>query len=92
MQYLWEKLKRVALDNLDFVKRNNILCFFKEKFNIDLEKYNDEEIKLIYHEINDKIDQVIDEELKKKDFLTEKLRLKQINLLNLVNQYADIMN
>lgn len=80
----------MALNSFDPVRKNNIINFFKEKFNIDLDKYNDDEIKVIYHEIEQKIEQVTEEELKKNMVLTNELHNKQVELLNIINQFADI--
>lgn len=71
----------MVLNNIQQIKKRYILEFFKTEFNLNLEKYDHDEINLIINEINSEIEKKIKEEQEKYKNLSLELEQKQLKLM-----------
>ena len=58
-----------------------MLQFFNEKFNIDLEKYEEDELPIVFNEVKNEINKKILEEKKKHKELTSQLESSLLDTL-----------
>lgn len=70
----------MVLKRINSEKREKILKFFIEKFNINLLEYNDDEISLIFDEINLTIKKNIVNEINKNSFLLSEIKKQEMIL------------
>ena len=71
----------MVLNNINPNKRKEMLQFFNEKFNIDLEKYEEDELPIVFNEVKNEINKKILEEKKKHKELTSQLESSLLDTL-----------
>ena len=75
----------MVLSNIDPDKRKSILNFFKVKFNIDLEKYEEDEIPIVFSEIKNIINKRIIDEKYNNNKLLSSLEKAMVDVLLMLN-------
>ena len=61
------------IDSLNSDREENLVNFFKETFKIDIEKYNEAELKIVISELNKEIQKMYNNELQRNIELSSKL-------------------
>ena len=74
----------MVLNNINPNKRKEITQFFNDKFNIDLEKYDEEEISIVFNEVKNEISKRIHEEKKKRNELILKLEKNMLDTFTML--------
>ena len=82
----------MALNKIDFNKRQRYVKFLKDVFDVDLNAYSDDEFYVIYNQLNKQLDQIIEDEIKKNDELAVELQERQKDFLELVNKYSESLD
>ena len=69
------ELNEAPVEEQEFIKN-----YYKDNFDIDIEKYSDDELKVILEQLSNSLDKRIEEEQARNQMLKNQLELKKMNI------------
>ena len=69
------ELNKVPVEEQEFIKN-----YYKDNFDIDIEKYSDDELKVILEQLSNSLDKRIKEEQARNQMLKNQLELEKMNI------------
>lgn len=69
------ELNKASVEEQEFIKN-----YYKDNFDIDIEKYSDDELKVILEQLSNSLDKRIEEEQARNQMLKNQLELEKMNI------------
>ena len=69
------ELNKAPVEEQEFIKN-----YYKDNFDIDIEKYSDDELKVILEQLSNSLDKRIEEEQARNQMLKNQLELEKMNI------------